>query len=100
MELTKLQIKPLSGLTDWPIWKRRIRDFLDYHDGALSVIDGKLLKPEPLAEESTEEQRKQFKEKSDLFRKAMLRRLSLVLLLKRPIKKSWIKKLHEMFGKS
>ena len=70
MELTKLQIKPLSGLSDWPIWKRRIRDFLDYHDGALNVIDGTLVRPEPLAEGSTAEQRKQFKEKSDLFRKA------------------------------
>jgi len=69
MELTELQINA-SGLTDWPIWIRRICDFLDYHDGALSVINGKLFKPEPLAEESTEEQRKQFKEKSDLFRKA------------------------------
>ena len=70
MELAKLHIKPLSGLSDWPIWKRRIRDFLDYHDGALNVIDGTLVKPEPLPDGSTEEQRKQFKEKFDLFRKA------------------------------
>jgi hypothetical protein len=70
MELTKLQIKPLSGLSDWPVWKRKIRDFLDYHDGTLDVIDGKLTKPEILADGSTAEQRKQFKEKSDLFRKA------------------------------
>ena len=70
MELTKLQIKPLGGLADWPVWKRRIRDFLDYHDGALNVIDGKLVKPEPLQDDPTEEQRKQFKESSDLFRKA------------------------------
>ena len=70
MELTKLQIKTLSGSSDWPIWKRRIRDFLDYHDGTLSVIDGTLTKPEALAEVATEAQRKQFKEKSDLFRKA------------------------------
>jgi hypothetical protein len=47
MELTKLQIKPLSGLSDWPVWKRRIRDFLDYHDGALSVIDGTQLNSMP-----------------------------------------------------
>lgn len=65
-----MQIKPLSGLSDWPIWKRRIRDFLDYHDGALSVIDGTLVKPEPLDEVSTAEQRRQFKENSDMFRKA------------------------------
>ena len=65
-----MQIKPLSGLSDWPIWKHRIRDFLDYHDGTLNVIDGTLVKPEPLDEVSTAEQRKQFKENSDLFRKA------------------------------
>jgi len=61
MELTKLQIKPLSGLSDWPIWKHRIRDFLDYRDAALNVIDGTLVKPQPLPEESTAEQRKQLK---------------------------------------
>ena len=72
MELTKLQIKPLSGSLDWPIWKRRIRDLLDYHDETLNVIDGKFVRPDPdsLADDATEEQRKQFKTKSDLFRKA------------------------------
>jgi transposase InsO family protein len=70
MELTKLQIKPLSGLSDWPVWKRRIRDFLDYHDGALSVIDGTLVRPAVLAVDATEGQRKQFKEQSDRYRKA------------------------------
>ena len=63
MELSKLQIKPLSGSVDWPIWKRRIRDFLDYHDEALNVIDGKFVKPDSLADDATEEQRKQFKVK-------------------------------------
>jgi len=66
MELTKLQIRPLSGVSDWPMWKRRIRDFLAYHEGALGVIDSTLVKPEPLPAESTEEQRKLFKEKSDV----------------------------------
>jgi len=44
-----------------------MRDFLDNHDGALSVIDGTLVKPEPLDEVSTAEQRRQFKKNSDLF---------------------------------
>jgi hypothetical protein len=70
MDLTKLQIKPLSGSVDWPIWKRRIRNFLDYHDGALNVIDGLLVKPAPLDANATEVQRKQFSEKTDQFRKA------------------------------
>lgn len=69
MESTKIQIKPLSCATDWPIWKRRIRDYMDYHEGALDVIDGKLLKPE-LPESPTEVQRKEHKLKADQFRKA------------------------------
>ena len=56
MESTKIQIKPLSSLIDWPIWKRRIRDYMDYHEGALDVVDGKLLKPE-LSDYPTEEER-------------------------------------------
>ena len=69
MESTKIQIKPLSCATDWPIWKRRIRDYMDYHEGALDVIDGKLLKPE-LPESPTEAQRKDHRQKADQYRKA------------------------------
>lgn len=69
MESTKVQIKPLSCATDWPIWKRRIRDYMDYHEGALDVIDGKLLKPE-LPESPSEAQRKEYKQTADLYRKA------------------------------
>lgn len=63
---TRIQIKPLSCALDWPVWKRRIRD---YHEGAIDVIDGKLLKPE-LPTSPTEEQRRDFKNKSDQYRKA------------------------------
>lgn len=63
-------IRPLTGDKDWPIWKRKIRDVLDYHEGAIDVIDGKLQKPEPLAAEATEAEKKQHKEKSDIYRKA------------------------------
>ena len=45
MELSKLHINPLNSLHDWPIWSQKIHDFLDYHEGALEVIDGKLIKP-------------------------------------------------------
>ena len=64
-----MQIKPLSCATDWPIWRRRIRDYMDYHEGALDAIDGKLLKPE-LPENPTEEQRKDHKQRTDQCRKA------------------------------
>lgn len=69
MESTRIQIKPLACAIDWPIWKRRIRDYMDYHEGAIDVIDGKLLKPE-LPETPTEEQRKDYKQKADQYRKA------------------------------
>lgn len=69
MDLIK-HIKQLSGESDWPMWKRKIRDLLDYHEGTLDVIDGRLVKPEPLLETATEPQKKLFKEKSDLYRKA------------------------------
>jgi len=62
MELNKVQIKPLSSPQDWPVWKRRIRDFLDYHEGALSVIDGLLVKPEALDDGASAAQRKEYKE--------------------------------------
>ena len=69
MDLTKY-IKPLSGELDWPVWKRKIRDLLDYHEGALDAIDKKLVKPEDLAADAKEPEIKLHKEKCDLFRKA------------------------------
>ncbi|XP_054715407.1 uncharacterized protein LOC129224886 [Uloborus diversus] len=40
MDLSRT-VKPLSGEADFPMWKRKVRDILDYHEGALEVIDGK-----------------------------------------------------------
>ena len=63
-------IKPLTGQADWPMWKRKIRDLLDYHEGAIDVIDGKLTKPEPINDSADESVKKQHKEKCDVYRKA------------------------------
>ena len=63
MNLTK-HIKPLVGEADWPIWKRKIRDLLDYHEGTLDIIDNKLEKPKALHRAPRK------KEKSELYRKA------------------------------
>ena len=57
-------IKALTGQSDWAMWKRKLRILLDYHEGALDTMDGRLVKPEPLEVEATEN------EKSDLCRKA------------------------------
>ncbi|GFW35107.1 uncharacterized protein TNCV_5066731 [Trichonephila clavipes] len=63
-------IKPLTGEIDWPMWKRKIRDLLDYHEGAIEVIDGKLKKPESIDADAQESVRKQHKERCDLYRKS------------------------------
>lgn len=69
MDMSK-NIKPLTGVVDWPIWKRKIRDLLDYHEGALDVIDRKLVKPKPLEDGATDIEVKKHKEQSELYRKA------------------------------
>lgn len=60
----------MTGETDWPIRKRKIRDLLDYHEGALDIIDSKVKKPEPLADRASEAEQKDYKEKYDFYRKA------------------------------
>lgn len=47
-----------------------MRDLLDYHEGALDAIDGKLVKPDPLPDGAKEEAIKLHKKVSDTFRKA------------------------------
>lgn len=52
------------------LWKRKTRDLLDYHEGALDLIDGKLNKPDPLPKNADEAAIKEHKTKSDFYRKA------------------------------
>lgn len=52
------------------MWKKNSR-LLDYHEGALDVIDERLVKFEPINEvTATEEKKKKYKIQSDLYRKA------------------------------
>ncbi|KAF7283675.1 hypothetical protein GWI33_023245 [Rhynchophorus ferrugineus] len=53
MDLIK-HIKALNSETEWSMWKRKIRDMVDYHEGALDAIDGKLAKPSVLAADANE----------------------------------------------
>ncbi|GBM32852.1 hypothetical protein AVEN_216551-1 [Araneus ventricosus] len=69
MDLSRY-VKLLDGETDWPIWKRKIRDLLDYQEGALEVIDGKLVKPEPLLNSTNADEIKDHKERTDFYCKA------------------------------
>ncbi|GFU71388.1 hypothetical protein TNCV_2584591 [Trichonephila clavipes] len=41
-------IKPLTGEIDWLMWKRKIRDLLDFTEKDMEVIDGKAEKPESI----------------------------------------------------
>ena len=68
MDLVK-HSRPLSGKTDWPIRKRKISDLIDYHEGALNVLDKKLVKPESLDADSTAAKARSYMEKSELYRK-------------------------------
>jgi hypothetical protein len=36
------RLKPLGSSADWPVWRRKIRDLMHYHEGALEAIDGKI----------------------------------------------------------
>lgn len=86
MDLIK-HIKPLTGESDWPTWKRKIRDLLDYYEGALDVIDSKFVKPEPLAEGATNAEVKTHKECLDYYRKTMQNQSLQVPLLMRFIRR-------------
>jgi hypothetical protein len=52
------------------VWKRKTRDLMDYHEGALEAIDGKITKPEPLEEKANAAQQKQYNIELDYYRKA------------------------------
>lgn len=41
MDLAKHVNMLLNSETDWPMWEWKIRDLLDYREGALDVADGK-----------------------------------------------------------
>ncbi|GFV74066.1 uncharacterized protein TNCV_601171 [Trichonephila clavipes] len=58
-------IKPLTGEIDWLMWKKEIRDLLDYHEKERwRVIDGKLKKPESIDADAQESVRKQHKKRT------------------------------------
>ncbi|GAB0089493.1 secreted RxLR effector protein 161-like [Sergentomyia squamirostris] len=70
MEGVKMNIKPLQGVTDWPLWKRRFTIMLDYQPGASDAVDGKLVKPEPPGESATAKEKKDYEDKLTFCRKA------------------------------
>ncbi|GBO09899.1 hypothetical protein AVEN_171273-1 [Araneus ventricosus] len=63
-------VKLLAGVSDLKIWKRKIKDLMDYHEGAIAVIYGKLVRPEPLLNSANADEIKYHKERSDFYRKS------------------------------
>ncbi|GFV25280.1 hypothetical protein TNCV_3726521 [Trichonephila clavipes] len=53
--------------TDWPMWKRKILDLLDYHEEAIEVIDGKTKRPESIDADAQESVREHHKERCDSY---------------------------------
>lgn len=68
MEFSKT-IKPLNGESDWAIWKRKVKDLLDFYEGALDVVLGKIAKPEPLKDGATEAAVRDYNARSAAYRK-------------------------------
>lgn len=76
------------------LWKRKIQDLLDYHEGALDVIDEKLVKPKPINEVTAmEEEKKMYRVQNDLHRKANSYAKSMITssIINEVSKKSWTK---------
>lgn len=70
MEASKISVKPLSGKSDWQIWKYRIKFALNYHSNALEVVEGKLTKPETPEEGASDAIQKVYRDKLQDFNKA------------------------------
>ncbi|KAF7285959.1 hypothetical protein GWI33_008930 [Rhynchophorus ferrugineus] len=52
------------------VWMRKIRDLLDYQEGGLDAIVGKLMKPGALATDTDDKMVKNHKVQLDLYKKA------------------------------
>ncbi|KAF7267843.1 hypothetical protein GWI33_018970 [Rhynchophorus ferrugineus] len=67
MDLIK-HIKALNSKAEWPMLKCKIRDLLDYHEGALGAIDGKLVKPGALVADADDKMVNNYKVQSVKFK--------------------------------
>ncbi|XP_071037896.1 uncharacterized protein [Parasteatoda tepidariorum] len=70
MDQGKIQVKPLSGKSDWAIWKYRIKFVLNYHADALEVVEGKMYKPELPEPTASETIKRKYKDDLRDFNKA------------------------------
>lgn len=69
MDPLRVQVKPLSGESDWQVWKYRMKFVLNGHPGALDVVQGILKKPASLGAEATDAERRKYESELAEFRK-------------------------------
>lgn len=62
-------LRPLCGESDWPIRKRKVKDLLDFYEGALDVVEKKITKTGPVESGATEAQIREHKKRCDFYRK-------------------------------
>ena len=59
----------MKGKSNWSIWKLQVESNLQYHDFE-SVLSGKIAEPEPLADDATNQQKKEFEASVKTYKKA------------------------------
>ncbi|GBM62772.1 hypothetical protein AVEN_41502-1 [Araneus ventricosus] len=70
MDVSRLQVKPLSGECDWPLWRYKINFVLNYHTDTLEVVEGKLEKPSQPPEGANEATFEKYKKVLMCYKKA------------------------------
>lgn len=70
MEISKLQMKPLSGESDWQLWRYKIKFVLNYHADTLEIVEGTLKKPEKPPDGASEAEMKKFEDQLMAYKKA------------------------------
>ncbi|GBO11846.1 Copia protein [Araneus ventricosus] len=70
MDVSRLQVKPLSGESDWPLWRYKFKFVLNYHADTLEVVEGKLQKPSQPHEGANEATLEKYKKDLMCYKKA------------------------------
>jgi len=72
MDSTKISVRPLIGSSDWPLWKYKIQLILKSQPGALGVVEGTYVAPQPLpaSPATSASEVEKFQKEMDAFEKA------------------------------
>ena len=67
--MDKFQIPKLKGKSNWTIWKLQIESNLQYHDYE-GILTGRIKEPDPLPDDATNNQKKEYEASLKLYKKA------------------------------